>query len=128
MVWDGEYLVPIPEYLARHPRPDLVDLQQRMTWLGVGPSGDRAGDIILLAKACTNLPIQHRYAFAGIDHYSWHGSACEQDGNIPFILAKLNASGRDMRSTVDDFGGDSPSERALTLLVISLLLPNGPQS
>ena len=27
---------------------------------------------------------------------------------------------------LDDFGGDSPSERALTPLVISLLLPNGP--
>jgi len=126
MVWDGEYLVSIPEYLARHPRPDLVDLQQRMTWLGVGPFGDRAGDIILLPKACTKLPIQDRYAFAGIDHYSWHGSACEQDGHIPFILAKLNASGRDMRSIMEDFGGDSPSERALTPLVISLLLPNGP--
>jgi hypothetical protein len=126
MVWDGEYLVSIPEYLARHPRPDLVDLQQRMTWLGVGPFGDRAGDIILLPKACTNLRIQDRYAFAGSGHYSWHGSACEQDGHIPFILAKLNASGRDMRSIMDDFGGDSPSERALTPLVISLLLPNGP--
>jgi hypothetical protein len=126
MVWNGEYLVPISEYLARHPRPDLVDLAQRMTWLGVGPFGDRAGDIILLAKACTNLPIQDRYAFAGIDHYSWHGSACEQDGHIPFILAKSNASGRDMRSIMDDFGGDSLSERALTPLVMSLLLPNGP--
>ena len=97
-----------------------------MTWLGVGPFGDRAGDIILLPKACTNLRIQDRYAFAGSGHYSWHGSACEQDGHIPFILAKLNASGRDMRSIMDDFGGDSPSERALTPLVISLLLPNGP--
>ncbi len=105
MVWDGEYLVSIPEYLARHPRPDLVDLQQRMTWLGVGPFGDRAGDIILLPKACTNLRIQDRYAFAGSGHYSWHGSACEQDGHIPFILAKLNASGRDMRSVMDDSVG-----------------------
>jgi Type I phosphodiesterase / nucleotide pyrophosphatase len=123
MVWDGEYLVSIPEYLAQHPRPDLVDLQRRMNWLGVGPYGDRAGDIILLPKACTNLPIQGRYAFAGIDHYSWHGSACEQDSHIPFILAKQNASGKDMRSILDDFGGDSPSERELTPLVMSILSP-----
>jgi hypothetical protein len=124
MVWDGEYLVPISEYLARHPRPDLVDLSQRMGWLGVGPYGDRAGDIIVLSKACTNLAIQERYAFAGIDHYSWHGSACEQDGHIPFILAKSTASGRDMRSIMDDFGWESPSERALTPLVMSLLRPS----
>lgn len=121
MVWDGEYLVPIPEYLARHPRPDLINLTQRMNWLGLGPYGDRAGDIILLSKACTNLPIGDRYAFAGVDHYSWHGSACEQDGHIPFILAKVNASGKALKSIVDDFGGDSPSERELTPMVMSLL-------
>jgi hypothetical protein len=120
MVWDGEYLISIPEYLSRHRRPDLVDLQKRMNWLGVGPYGDRAGDIILLPKACTNLPIEERYAFAGIYHYSWHGSACEQDSHIPFILAKQNASGIDMRAIMDDFGGDSPSERELTPLLMSI--------
>jgi hypothetical protein len=120
MVWDGEYLISIPEYLSQHRRPDLVDLQKRMNWLGVGPYGDRAGDIILLPKACTNLPIEERYAFAGINHYSWHGSACEQDSHIPFILAKQNASGIDMRAIMDDFGGDYPSERELTPLVMSI--------
>jgi len=120
MVWDGEYLVPLPEYLAQHPRPDLIDFAQRMNWLGVGPHGDRAGDIVLLSKACADLPIQDRYAFAGIDHYSWHGSACEQDGHIPFILAQPKMSGRELKSIMDDFGGDSPSERELTPLVTSL--------
>jgi len=123
MVWDGEYLIPIPQYLAQHRRPDLVDLEKRMDWLGVGPFGDRAGDIILLPKACTNLPTQQRYAFARIDHYSWHGSVCEQDGHIPFILAKQNASGEDLRAIMDDFGGESPSERELTPVVISILSP-----
>jgi hypothetical protein len=99
-----------------------------MGWLRVGPFGDRAGDIISLSKACTNLAIQDRYAFAGIDHYSSHGSACEKDAHIPFILAKMNANGEGMRSIIDEFGGDSPSERELTPLVISLLPPNGPQS
>jgi len=124
MVWDGEYLVPIPEYLAQHPRPDLKDLARRMNWLGVGPHGDRAGDIILLPRACADLPIQDRYAFAGIDHYSWHGSACEQDGHIPFILAQSKMNGRELKSIMDDFGGDSPSERELTPLVMSLFSEN----
>ena len=51
-------LVPIHEYLHKHPRPDLVDLEQRMNWLGAGPYGYRAGDIVLLPRACMNLPIR----------------------------------------------------------------------
>jgi hypothetical protein len=35
-----------------------------MRWLSAGPYGNRAGDILLLARACTNLPIQSRYFFA----------------------------------------------------------------
>ena len=56
-------------------------------------------------------------------HYTWHGSACEQDGHIPFILAKPNATGAEMRGIMSDFGGDSPSERELTPLVRALFPP-----
>jgi hypothetical protein len=120
MIYDGEYLVPIRQYLAAHPRPDLVDLEERMNWLSSGPYGDRAGDILLLARACKNVPINNRYYFSGVTHYSWHGSACEQDSHIPFILAKNGGSGDQMRSILRGFGGDSPSERQLTPLVESL--------
>ena len=120
MVFDGQDLVPIREYLHAHPRPDLIDLEQRMNWLSAGPYGNRAGDILLLARACTNIPIGDRYFFSGITHYTWHGSACEQDGHIPFILAKANATGEEMRSIMSDFGGDAPSERELTPLVRAL--------
>jgi hypothetical protein len=123
MVFDGEELVPIHEYLHKHPRPDLIDLEQRMNWLGAGPWGYRAGDIVLLPRACMNVPIEDRFYFAGITHYTWHGSACEQDSHIPFILAKQNESGKDMRDIMSDFGGDSPSERELTPLVRSLFPP-----
>jgi hypothetical protein len=123
MIFDGEDLVPIREYLRAHPRPDLIDLEQRMNWLSSGPYGYRAGDIVLLPHACTNVPIENRFYFAGITHYTWHGSACEQDSHIPFILAKPNATGQDMRDIMSDFGGASPSERELTPLVRSLF-PN----
>ncbi len=119
-VFDGHLLMPIRDYLKKHPRPDLIDLEERMRWLGAGPYGSRAGDIVLLAKACTNLPIEQRYFFAGITHYSWHGSACEQDGHIPFILGQYGGSGERMRSMMQKFGGASPSERELTPLVRSL--------
>jgi Type I phosphodiesterase / nucleotide pyrophosphatase len=119
-VFDGHLLVPIDDYLRKHPRPDLIDLEERMRWLGAGRYGNRAGDIVLLAKACTDLPISQRYAFAGITHYSWHGSACEQDSHIPFILGQYGGSGERMRSMMEKFGGASPSERELTPLVRSL--------
>jgi len=125
MVFDGEDLVPIHEYLQEHPRPDLVKLEQRMNWLSAGPYGNRAGDILLLPRACMNVPIEDRYYFAGMTHYTWHGSACDQDGHIPFILAKPNESGEEMRAIMSDFGGDSPSERELTPLVRSLFPDRG---
>jgi Type I phosphodiesterase / nucleotide pyrophosphatase len=120
MVFDGNNLVPIHEYLQAHPRPDLVDLEQRMNWLSAGPYGNRAGDILLLPRACMNVPIEDRYYFAGVTHYTWHGSACEQDSHIPFILAEPTGTGEDMRAIMSDFGGESPSERELTPLVRSL--------
>jgi len=119
-VFDGEDLVPIDDYLIDHPRPDLPKLAERMRWLSAGPYGNRAGDILLLPNACMNVPIQHRYYFAWMTHYSWHGSACEQDGHIPFILAQANGSGLKMRSIMSNFGGATLSEREMTPLVVSI--------
>ena len=119
-VFDGQELVPIDDYLSDNPRPDLPELSQRMRWLSAGPYGNRAGDILLLPKACMNVPIENRYYFAEMTHYSWHGSACEQDGHIPFILAQANGSGEKMRSIMNKFGGATPSERKMTPLVVSI--------
>jgi hypothetical protein len=119
-VFDGQELVPIDDYLSEHPRPDLPELAERMRWLSAGPYGNRAGDIVLLPKACMNVPIEDRYYFAWMTHYSWHGSACEQDGHIPFILARANGSGEKMRSIMSRFGGATPSEREMTPLVVSI--------
>jgi hypothetical protein len=119
-VFDGKDLVPIDDYVIDHPRPDLPKLAERMRWLSAGPYGNRAGDIVLLPKACMNVPIEKRYYFAWMTHYSWHGSACEQDGHIPFILARAKGSGQKMRSIMSNFGGASPSEREMTPLVVSI--------
>jgi hypothetical protein len=119
-IFDGHELVSIDDYLWDHPRPDLADFAQRIKWLSAGPYGDRAGDILLIARACTNLPIQDRYYFSDVTHYSWHGSACEQDSHIPFILAQQDGSGKQMREILRGFGGDSPSEKELTPLVLDL--------
>ncbi len=120
-VFDGQRLVPIGEYLKRNPRSDLIDLERRIQWLGAGPYGHRAGDILLLAKSCTQLPIEQRYYFAAISHHTWHGSACEQDSRIPFILAEAGGNGERMRALMRKIGGEAPTHLALTPLVRELL-------
>ncbi|HKV55486.1 MAG TPA: alkaline phosphatase family protein [Candidatus Binataceae bacterium] len=120
-IYDGKGLVPIADYLASHRRPDLIELEQRMKWLGAGPYGNRAGDIVLLARSGMQVPIEKRYYFAAETHYSWHGSADLHDGNIPFILAEENGSGERLRGIVKQVADDSPTELDVTPLVRALL-------
>ncbi|HVA81639.1 MAG TPA: hypothetical protein VNF29_12000, partial [Candidatus Binataceae bacterium] len=121
-VFDGRRLVPIHRYLQRHPRPDLADLEERMKWLGDGPYGGRAGDIVILAKASSSIPIQDRYYFATTAHYSWHGSPDMSDSNVPLILALDGGSGTVMRDIVNNVGnGETLSEMDVTPLVLALI-------
>jgi Type I phosphodiesterase / nucleotide pyrophosphatase len=113
-IFDGRRLVPIRDYLARHRRPDLIDLDQRMKWLGAGPYGNRAGDIVLLARTGGNVPIEQRYYFSSVTHFSWHGSADELDSHIPFVLARQGGSGEELRDLVRHATGDVVSEKDLT--------------
>lgn len=123
-IFDGRRLVSIDYYLRRHPRPDLVDLKQRMEWLGDGPYGSLAGDIVLLAKASTDLPLEDRYYFAETTHYTWHGSANADDSHIPLILASQEISGESLRNIVLDVQSEDGgvfSQMELTPLVLALL-------
>jgi hypothetical protein len=119
-VYDRGRLVPSYQYLMTHPRPDLIDLDERMRWLSAGPHGDRSGDILLLSKASMALPISQRYYFCEVPHFSMHGSAEWQDGHVPLILAEVGGSGLKMRAIVEKIGGDAPSERSVTRIVRSL--------
>jgi hypothetical protein len=120
-VFDGQALVPISSYLDEHLRPDLVNLDQRMRWLAAGPYGNRAGDVVLLARASMSAPLRDRYYFAIATHYTWHGSANSQDSYIPFILAKRNESGERLQEKVKRATIASCSQMALTPLVRMLL-------
>jgi type I phosphodiesterase/nucleotide pyrophosphatase len=123
-IFDGRKLVPIRDYLYDHPRDDLIDLETRMRWLGAGPYGNRAGDIVLLARTGQQIPIEQRYYFALKSHYSWHGSADWSDSNIPLILARESSSGEELRRLVEREQHDPPSELDITPLVRSLFQPN----
>jgi hypothetical protein len=120
-VFDGRKLVPVGEYLRRNPRPDLIDLERRLQWLGAGPYGNRSGDILLLAKACTQLPIEQRFYYASVLHSTWQGSACEQDSRIPFILAQPGGNGERMQALMQKFAGEVPTQLSLAPLVRGLM-------
>jgi hypothetical protein len=57
--------VAISDYLARHPRPDLLQLETRMRQLSAGLYGHRAGDILLLARSGLERSIEERFYFSG---------------------------------------------------------------
>ncbi len=119
-VWDGEALVPVGVYLAANPRPDLVDLEQRLERLGVGRYGHRAGDIMLLSRYRDQDPVSARYYFSA-SYRSWHGSPSRQDSEILFVLARAASGGAELRARVRAAVGENPSQLDVTPLILDLL-------
>ncbi len=124
-IFDGHRLVPIWEYLIRHPRRDLLQLDRRMQWLSAGPYGNRSGDILLLSRSGLNQPIQDRYYFSA-PYHSWHGSASMQDSHIPLIVARKDYPGAKLKQLVDKVAGSQPSQLALVPIVRALLTSQPP--
>ncbi|MGE0682708.1 MAG: alkaline phosphatase family protein [Candidatus Binatia bacterium] len=119
-IYDGKKLLPIRDYLARHPRPDLLQLETRMNWLSAGPYGHRAGDILLLARSGLERPIEERFYFSE-PYRSWHGSPTLQDSHIPFILARKGSDGKKLQAIANAVVGKFPSQLDLVPLVRALL-------
>ena len=112
--------VPVGEYLRRFPRPDLVRLEERLGWLTDGPLGHRAGDILLLAKAGEDRPLEERFYF-GSPRESGHGSASASDAHISLVLAREGASGDALRQRLRAAVGERPTQLDVTPLILSLL-------
>lgn len=119
-IFDGRSLVPVGEYLRRNPRPDLVAFEARLEALAVGPHGDRAGDLLLLARTGPDRPIAERFYFAAPEH-SDHGGAHLQDSRIPFLLAHPARSGAQLRAFVREAAGDVPTQTDVPRLIRALL-------
>ena len=119
VLYDGE-LVPVADYLARVPRPDLVAFEERLSWLTNGPLGHRAGDVLLLAKAGAGWPLDERFYF-GSPRRSAHGSAAPSDSYVALAVAREGASGAVLRETVRAAVGEAPTQLDVTRLVLALL-------
>lgn len=81
---------PVPDYLRAHPEVGGPELARRLHHLAVGPRGERAGDVILIAHAGSTP--QDRYYFSVKPYHSSHGAAQEEDSVIPFIVAHPHRS------------------------------------
>jgi hypothetical protein len=117
-VGDGK-LVPVEKYLEEHPHPTYVDMAARLRDLGVGPHGERAGDVILLAHNGDRDVPDQRYYFAA-PYHSWHGSPSRKDSEIPLIVAREGASSAAIRGIVEHALGDHPHQQKVTDLLLSL--------
>lgn len=124
-VFDGRRLLPISEYLARHARPDLLRLAERMEGLAVGPYGHRAGDILLLSRSGLQRPIEERFYFSG-PYHSWHGSPDAQDSRIPLVVARTGSTRGELELLVRRVLGDRPSQLGIVKLVRVLLAQPNP--
>jgi hypothetical protein len=122
-VWDGDALIDIADYLARNPRPDLLDFERRMHALAAGPYGHRAGDVLLLARSGAQRPIEDRFYFSG-RYRSWHGSPDTQDSLIPLVIAHGREDGRALRARVEAAVGAEPRQEDITALILALLDPS----
>ena len=120
MIFDGDRLISMEQYLDGHPRPDLIQLERRIKWLSAGPWGNHAGDVLLLSKSGLNRPIEGRYYFSR-PYNSWHGSPSLQDSHITFAIANSKSSGRALKATITQIGDSEPSQLDLTPLVLTLL-------
>lgn len=119
-VFDGSRLVPVREWLAVHPRPDLLRLAERLEGLGTGPHGHRAGDVLLLAQSSIERPIEERFYFAAHQR-SWHGSPSAQDSRVPLLVARPGRTGAALEAEVQAALGDPPTQLDVTPLVLHLL-------
>ena len=112
-------VVPVETYLAEHPHPNYVDAPSRLRELAVGPHGERAGDVLLLAHYGDRDAPEGRYYFAQ-PYHSWHGSPSRKDSEIPLIVARAGDSTDAIRRIVEHALGEDPHQQKVTDLLLSL--------
>ncbi len=119
-VGDGD-VESIEAHLAAHPRPGYVDVAGRLRDLAVGPRGDHAGDILLVARNGAEPDIDDRYYFSSRYH-SWHGSPSDVDSEIPLIVAHPGRSAEELRRVVRTIAGSETSADEIAGILEQLLV------
>jgi hypothetical protein len=119
-VYDGkERLVPIGQYLERHPHKNYVELERRLKALGVGRAGERAGDVLLIACNGDKDHPGERYYFSS-RYRSWHGSPSRQDSEISLIVAHPREPAEAIGRRVKQVLGNEPFQEKFADVLIAL--------
>lgn len=70
--------------------PAHFRLKERLEWLFDGLEGDRAGDIVLLARSGSWVPEEGRFYFSH-PYRSWHGSPAPSDSRVGLVVERAGA-------------------------------------
>jgi hypothetical protein len=116
----GGRTVPLGAYLRRHPHRDWVATEARLRELAVGRYGERAGDVLLVAKDGDGNGAAGRYYFNGSALRSIHGSPSRADSEVPLIVANRARSAADIRAVTTSVLGARSFTRQVTDLVLRL--------
>lgn len=120
---DGRW-EPLEATLRAEPRRSYVQAAERLRDLVDGPAGDRAGDLVLVARNGDEPRVEDRYYFAGL-YRSWHGSPSRQDSEVPFIVAHPRRSAGQLRATVDRAVAKGNTLAVTTRVLLEVLAPAG---
>jgi type I phosphodiesterase/nucleotide pyrophosphatase len=113
-------LVPLKDYLRMHPHPNWIAFESRLRDLAVGRYGERAGDVILVARNGHGAAPEGRYYFSSSRQESVHGSASQQDSEVVMILAHPGRSVAELESIAHGILGRDSRSRQVTDLVLRL--------
>jgi type I phosphodiesterase/nucleotide pyrophosphatase len=110
---------PVAAYLAAHPHPTYVAFAERLHDLAVGVHGERAGDVLLVARDGDVDRPDDRYYFAS-PYHSWHGSASRADSEVPLIVANSHRSAAQIGRWVRRVLGSRPYLQRVADILIGL--------
>ncbi len=115
----GGKTLPVTEWLVHHPHATYIALDARLRELAVGPHGERAGDILLIAHNGDRDKPEDRYYFAS-PYHSWHGSPSRQDSELPFIVANSSHTTASIGAQVSSILGELPTQQKTTDVLLRL--------
>jgi hypothetical protein len=115
----GGKTVPVPEWLKEHPHPTYVLTDARLRDLAVGPHGERAGDVMLIAHNGDRDTPDERFYFAA-RYRSWHGSPSRQDSEVPLIVGHPGMPAAALGARVQRVLGAEPRQEKVTDLLLDL--------
>jgi len=116
-VYEAGQLVPVDDWLRRHPHPEWVALSSRLEELAAGTYGERAGDLILIAHV--GETVGDRWYF-GRRYHAQHGSPTRRDSEVPLIVGHPRYTTDEIAELVRDVLGDRPRQADVGNLIVRL--------